>query len=76
MPERYGPWQACYERFKRWEEDGTWARLLEEARRPGDRRGRATSRDRGRNGWRRSPLNFREGCPPRSSSNAPPWHAT
>ncbi len=30
IPERYGPWQTCYERFKRWEEDGTWARLLED----------------------------------------------
>jgi transposase len=30
IPERYGPWQTCYERFKRWEQDGTWARLLEE----------------------------------------------
>ncbi|NYF38275.1 transposase [Streptosporangium sandarakinum] len=30
VPERYGPWQTCYERFKRWEEDGTWTRLLEE----------------------------------------------
>ncbi|WP_420813713.1 transposase [Microbispora catharanthi] len=30
IPERYGPWQTCYERFKRWASDGTWARLLEE----------------------------------------------
>ncbi|MFC0557380.1 IS5 family transposase, partial [Planotetraspora thailandica] len=30
IPERYGPWQTCYERFKRWDEDGTWARLLEQ----------------------------------------------
>lgn len=30
IPERYGPWQTCYERFKRWDEDGTWARLLQE----------------------------------------------
>ncbi|WP_433501823.1 IS5 family transposase (plasmid) [Sphaerimonospora sp. CA-214678] len=30
IPERYGPWQTCYERFKRWDQDGTWARLLEE----------------------------------------------
>ena len=30
LPERYGPWQTCHEWFKRWEEDGTWARLLEE----------------------------------------------
>ncbi|MGI5485632.1 IS5 family transposase [Microtetraspora malaysiensis] len=30
IPERYGPWQTCYERFKRWDQDGTWAHLLEE----------------------------------------------
>ncbi|MEU1737397.1 IS5 family transposase, partial [Streptosporangium sp. NPDC020145] len=30
IPERYGPWQTCYERFKRWDEDGTWARILED----------------------------------------------
>ncbi|KUN16761.1 transposase [Streptomyces corchorusii] len=29
LPERYGPWQTVYERFARWERDGTWARLLE-----------------------------------------------
>ncbi|MFI0374518.1 IS5 family transposase [Actinomadura sp. 1N219] len=29
VPERYGPWQTCYERWKRWDGDGTWARLLE-----------------------------------------------
>lgn len=29
LPERYGPWQTAYERFCRWESDGTWARLLE-----------------------------------------------
>jgi AcrR family transcriptional regulator len=29
IPQRYGPWQTCYERYKRWDEDGTWARLLE-----------------------------------------------
>ncbi|TQS27347.1 transposase [Microbispora sp. KK1-11] len=28
--ERYGPWRTCYERFKRWGQDGTWTRLLEE----------------------------------------------
>ncbi|MET8053041.1 IS5 family transposase [Streptosporangium sp. NPDC005286] len=30
IPERYGPWQTCYERFEGWDEDGTWGRLLEE----------------------------------------------
>jgi len=28
LPERYGPWQTCYERFSRWRRDGTWDRLL------------------------------------------------
>lgn len=28
MPERYGPWQTCYDRFIRWRRDGTWDRLL------------------------------------------------
>ena len=26
LPERYGPWQTCYERFRRWQADGTWQR--------------------------------------------------
>ncbi|MET7609262.1 IS5 family transposase [Streptomyces avermitilis] len=29
LPERYGPSQTVYERFARWEVDGTWAKLLE-----------------------------------------------
>lgn len=28
-PDRFGPWQTVYERFARWEADGTWARLPE-----------------------------------------------
>ena len=28
LPERYGSWQTCYERFARWRRDGTWDRLL------------------------------------------------
>ncbi len=28
MPERYGPWQTCYDRFVHWRRDGTWDRLL------------------------------------------------
>ncbi len=28
LPERYGPWQTCYDRFVRWRRDGTWERLL------------------------------------------------
>lgn len=27
MPERYGPWRTAHLRFRRWAEDGTWARL-------------------------------------------------
>jgi transposase len=28
LPDRYGPWQTCYDRFVRWRRDGTWDRLL------------------------------------------------
>jgi transposase len=27
LPERYGPWKTCYERFRMWAADGTWARM-------------------------------------------------
>ncbi|MGA5509044.1 IS5 family transposase [Streptomyces umbrinus] len=29
MPERYGPWETSYSVFRRWQIDGTWARVLE-----------------------------------------------
>ena len=29
LPDKYGPWQTCYDRFVRWRRDGTWERLLE-----------------------------------------------
>jgi transposase len=29
IPERYGPAKTCYDRFARWEQDGTWARILQ-----------------------------------------------
>lgn len=28
LPERYGKWQTVYDRFVRWQRDGTWDRLL------------------------------------------------
>jgi transposase len=28
LPERYGPWQTAYDRFRRWRLDGTWSRLV------------------------------------------------
>ena len=31
VPECYGPWQTCYDRFVRWRRDGTWDRLLAHA---------------------------------------------
>lgn len=27
VPDRYGPWQTCYDRFARWDDNGTWARI-------------------------------------------------
>ncbi|MFE7054735.1 IS5 family transposase [Streptomyces californicus] len=28
VPERYGPWETLYSVFRRWQIDGTWARIL------------------------------------------------
>src|SRR6266446_10496790 len=28
IPERFGPWETIYGRFRRWRRDGTWARIL------------------------------------------------
>jgi transposase len=36
LPERYGPWQTCYDRFVRWRRDGTWDRLLAQAQTKSD----------------------------------------
>lgn len=36
LPERYGPWQTCYDRFSRWCRDGTWDRLLADAQTKSD----------------------------------------
>jgi transposase len=30
VPERYGPWETSYTLFRRWQIDGTWARILKE----------------------------------------------
>ncbi|WP_423247571.1 IS5 family transposase [Streptomyces achmelvichensis] len=29
LPERYGPWETAYTVFRRWQIDGTWAKILE-----------------------------------------------
>ncbi len=28
LPERYGPWQSVYTRFRRWQQAGVWERAL------------------------------------------------
>ena len=38
-PERYGPWQTVYDRFNRWRQDGTWAKILDTLLLRLDRRG-------------------------------------
>ena len=30
LPERYGPWNTCYERLMRWKRDGTWERIFQQ----------------------------------------------
>jgi transposase len=36
LPERYGPWQTCFDRFNRWRREGTWDRLLADAQTKSD----------------------------------------
>lgn len=52
LPERYGPWQTCYDRFNRWRRDGTWDRLLAHAQTKNDALGRrgGVGGERGRHG--------------------------
>jgi transposase len=40
IPERYGPWETIYGRFRRWRRDGTWARILTHLLESLERRGR------------------------------------
>ena len=36
LPAQFGPWQTAYERLSRWRADGTWARVLSQARTDAD----------------------------------------
>ena len=36
LPERYGPWSTCHDRYVRWRRDGTWERLLAHAQTKSD----------------------------------------
>jgi transposase len=36
LPERYGPWQTVYSRFRRWQRAGIWDRLLAALQAAGD----------------------------------------
>jgi transposase len=39
LPERYGPWQTVYSRFRRWQRAGVWARVLAALQAAADARG-------------------------------------
>ena len=39
LPERYGPWQTAYSRFRRWRLAGVWDRVLAALQADGDERG-------------------------------------
>ncbi len=39
LPERYGPWQSVYTRFRRWQRAGVWARVLAALQAEADARG-------------------------------------
>lgn len=39
LPERYGPWETVYSRFRRWRQAGIWDRVLAAAQAEGDAAG-------------------------------------
>ena len=39
LPERYGPWQTVYSRFRRWQRAGVWDRILAALQAEGDAAG-------------------------------------
>jgi transposase len=39
LPERYGPWQTVYSRFRRWRQAGVWDRVLAAVQAEGDAAG-------------------------------------
>ena len=39
LPERYGPWQTVYARFRRWQQAGVWDRVLAALQTEGDATG-------------------------------------
>jgi transposase len=40
LPERYGPWQTVYSRFRRWQHAGLWQRILTALQAKADAEGR------------------------------------
>ncbi|WP_420719478.1 hypothetical protein [Streptomyces sp. RTd22] len=42
MPERYGPWDRVYDLFRRWQRDGTWARIVTQLQAEADVKGLIT----------------------------------
>ncbi len=42
MPERYGPWETVYNRFRRWQRDSTWHRVFEQLQARADAEGLIT----------------------------------
>ncbi|MEV5432833.1 IS5 family transposase [Streptomyces sp. NPDC052701] len=42
VPERYGPWDRGYDLFRRWQRDGTWARIVTHLQAEADAKGLIT----------------------------------
>jgi transposase len=39
LPERYGPWETVYSRYRRWQQAGIWQRILSELQAQADAEG-------------------------------------
>jgi transposase len=80
LPARYGPWQTCYERFRRWTADGTWDRLLAHAQTKSDAAGETGLGDQRRRDHRARPparrrARKRKGGPHHNQTKRPIKHS-
>ena len=80
LPDRYGPWEPAYALFRRWQPDGTWAKILTAlhvtADAEGASSGRCPSTPRSAGPTNTPPEPVKRGDPSRTagwSVRAPPW---
>ena len=76
VPARYGPWQTCYDRYVRWQQQGLWIQILQALQAQQDAAGRLHWAEGSLDIPLSAPINPRPGrrAAP-TARNAKPWAA-